>query len=35
MFDGKIVAEFDNTGGKADRNAVGLAMAGAHEGAAA
>lgn len=29
MFDGKIVAEFDNTGGKADRNAVGLAMAGA------
>ncbi|GGD38517.1 ABC transporter ATP-binding protein [Sinisalibacter lacisalsi] len=35
MFDGRIVAEFDNTGGKADRNAVGLAMAGAHEGAAA
>ncbi|MEJ1991662.1 MAG: ABC transporter ATP-binding protein [Maritimibacter sp.] len=35
MFDGAIVAEFDNTGGKADRNAVGLAMAGAHEGAAA
>ena len=32
MFDGRIVAEFDNTGGKADRNAVGLAMAGAHEG---
>ncbi len=35
MFDGRLVAEFDNTGGKADRNAVGLAMAGAHEGAAA
>jgi len=35
MFDGRVVAEFDNTGGKADRNAVGLAMAGAHEGAAA
>ncbi|MGR3365337.1 MAG: ABC transporter ATP-binding protein, partial [Maritimibacter harenae] len=35
MYDGKIVAEFDNTGGKADRNAVGLAMAGAHEGEAA
>lgn len=32
MYDGRIVAEFDNTGGKADRNAVGLAMAGAHEG---
>ncbi|RME16921.1 MAG: ABC transporter ATP-binding protein, partial [Alphaproteobacteria bacterium] len=35
MFDGRIVAEFDNTGGQADRNAVGLAMAGANEGAAA
>ncbi len=35
MFDGRIVAEFDNTGGKADRNAIGLAMAGASEGAAA
>lgn len=35
MFDGRIVAEFDNTGGKADRNAVGLAMAGAHEGESA
>ena len=38
MFDGRIVAEFDNTGGKADRNAVGLAMAGAaaeHGGGAA
>lgn len=35
MFDGRIVAEFDNTGGAADRNAVGLAMAGAHEGEAA
>jgi simple sugar transport system ATP-binding protein len=35
MFDGAIVAEFDNAGGQADRNAVGLAMAGAHEGAAA
>jgi len=34
MFDGRIVAEFDNTGGKADRNAVGLAMAGATEAAA-
>lgn len=32
MFDGRITAEFDNTGGKADRSAVGLAMAGAHEG---
>ncbi|MGH1366994.1 MAG: ABC transporter ATP-binding protein [Maritimibacter sp.] len=32
MFDGRVVAEFDNTGGKADRNAVGLAMAGALEG---
>ncbi|MEC7762621.1 MAG: ABC transporter ATP-binding protein [Pseudomonadota bacterium] len=32
MYDGKIVAEFDNTGGKADRNAVGLAMAGSFEG---
>ncbi|PID36695.1 MAG: heme ABC transporter ATP-binding protein [Rhodobacterales bacterium] len=31
MFDGRIVAEFDNTGGGADRNAVGLAMAGATE----
>ncbi|MCB1338291.1 MAG: ABC transporter ATP-binding protein [Maritimibacter sp.] len=29
MFEGRIVAEFDNTGGKADRNQVGLAMAGA------
>ena len=29
MFEGKIVAEFDNTAGSADRNAVGLAMAGA------
>ncbi len=28
MFKGRIVAEFDNIGGKADRNAVGLAMAG-------
>lgn len=35
MFDGRIVAEFDNTGGSADRNAIGLAMAGATEGAAA
>jgi general nucleoside transport system ATP-binding protein len=35
MFEGRIVAEFDNTDGKADRNAVGLAMAGAHQGAAA
>ncbi len=35
MFEGRIVGEFDNTGGKADRNAVGLAMAGASEGAAA
>ncbi len=35
MFEGQIVAEFDNTGGKADRNAVGLAMAGADKGAAA
>jgi len=34
MFKGRIVGEFDNTGGKADRNAVGLAMAGA-TGAAA
>ncbi len=32
MYDGRIVAEFDNTGGKADRNTIGLAMAGAHEG---
>ncbi len=29
MFKGRIVAEFDNTGGAADRNKVGLAMAGA------
>ena len=29
MFKGRIVGEFDNSGGKADRNAVGLAMAGA------
>jgi simple sugar transport system ATP-binding protein len=29
MFKGRIVAEFDNTGGTADRNQVGLAMAGA------
>ena len=29
MFKGRIVAEFDNTGGAADRNQVGLAMAGA------
>jgi simple sugar transport system ATP-binding protein len=29
MFKGRIVAEFDNTGGVADRNRVGLAMAGA------
>ncbi|WP_323785772.1 ABC transporter ATP-binding protein [Thalassovita sp.] len=35
MFKGRIVAEFDNTGGKADRNAIGLAMAGATKGAAA
>jgi simple sugar transport system ATP-binding protein len=35
MYDGRIVAEFDNTGGKADRNAVGLAMAGSFEGEAA
>ncbi len=35
MFDGRIVAEFDNTGGSADRNQIGLAMAGASEGAAA
>lgn len=35
MYDGKIVAEFDNTDGKADRNAVGLAMAGSFEGEAA
>lgn len=35
MFEGRIVAEFDNTGGKADRNAIGLAMAGATTGAMA
>ncbi|HCQ64288.1 MAG TPA: heme ABC transporter ATP-binding protein [Rhodobacteraceae bacterium] len=35
MFEGRIVAEFDNTGGKADRNQVGLAMAGATGGEAA
>lgn len=35
MFEGRIVAEFDNTGGRADRNQVGLAMAGATEGEAA
>ncbi|HHS93984.1 MAG TPA: ABC transporter ATP-binding protein, partial [Rhodobacterales bacterium] len=36
MFDGRIVAEFDNTEGRADRNQVGLAMAGAgSEGAVA
>jgi simple sugar transport system ATP-binding protein len=29
MFKGRVVAEFDATQGKADRNAVGLAMAGA------
>jgi len=29
MFKGRIVAEFDATGAPADRNAVGLAMAGA------
>jgi simple sugar transport system ATP-binding protein len=29
MFKGRIVAEFDNTGGAADRGRVGLAMAGA------
>ncbi|MCB1350321.1 MAG: heme ABC transporter ATP-binding protein, partial [Maritimibacter sp.] len=33
MFEGRIVAEFDNTGGRADRNQVGLAMAGATENA--
>lgn len=32
MFEGRIVAEFDNTGGAADRNQIGLAMAGATEG---
>ena len=31
MFDGRIVAEFDATAGPVDKNAVGLAMAGAHE----
>ena len=35
MFKGKIVGEFDNSGGKADRNAIGLAMAGASSEAAA
>lgn len=30
MFKGRIVAEFDGTAGPVDRNAVGLAMAGAH-----
>ncbi|MBR9651409.1 ABC transporter ATP-binding protein [Thalassovita aquimarina] len=35
MFKGRIVAEFDNTGGTADRNAIGLAMAGATGGTAA
>ncbi len=34
MFKGRIVGEFDNIGGKADRNAVGLAMAGAAKEAA-
>ncbi|MDV4146159.1 ABC transporter ATP-binding protein [Shimia sp. FJ5] len=31
MFEGRIVAEFDATNGPVDRNAVGLAMAGASE----
>lgn len=31
MFEGRIVAEFDATAGPVDKNAVGLAMAGAHE----
>ena len=35
MYEGRIVAEFDNTGGKADRNQIGLAMAGATSGEAA
>jgi len=30
MFKGRIVAEFDATAGPVDKNAVGLAMAGAH-----
>jgi simple sugar transport system ATP-binding protein len=28
MFEGRITAEFDNKGGSADRNKIGLAMAG-------
>jgi len=32
MFEGRIAAEFDNRGGGADRNAIGLAMAGVNQG---
>jgi simple sugar transport system ATP-binding protein len=32
MFEGRIAATFDNRGGGADRNAIGLAMAGVNQG---
>ena len=35
MYEGHITAEFDNSGAQADRNAIGLAMAGANRTAAA
>ena len=35
MFEGRIAAEFDNSGRNADRGAIGLAMAGVAEGGAA
>ena len=34
MYEGHITAEFDNSGAQADRNAIGLAMAGANRTAA-
>ena len=35
MYEGHITSEFDNSGAQADRNAIGLAMAGANRTAAA
>ena len=35
MYEGHITAEFDNSGAQADRNAIGLAMAGVNRTAAA